>query len=84
MPQVERAVVKERAAQLRNKGATALTRFLEGHAGNDVELLVEKGNIGRTRQFAEMRVPAAVPPGAMVRARVSGHDGVRLAGEVMA
>jgi len=84
MPQVERAIVKERAALLRNKGATALTRFLEGHAGNEVELLVEKGNIGRTRQFAEMRVPAAVPPGAMVRARVSGHDGVRLAGEVTA
>jgi len=84
MPQVERAIVKERAAQLRNKGATALTRFLEGHAGNEVELLVEKGNIGRTRQFAEMRVPAAVPPGAMVRARISGRDGVRLAGEVMA
>jgi threonylcarbamoyladenosine tRNA methylthiotransferase MtaB len=84
MPQVERAVVKERAAQLRNKGAAALTRFLDGHSGNEVELLVEKGSIGRTRQFAEMRVPAAVPPGAMVRARVSGHDGVRLAGEVMA
>jgi threonylcarbamoyladenosine tRNA methylthiotransferase MtaB len=84
MPQVERAVVKDRAAQLRNKGATALTRFLDGHAGNEVELLVEKGSIGRTRQFAEMRVPAAVPPGAMVRARVNGHDGVRLAGEVMA
>ncbi|MFA6140491.1 MAG: tRNA (N(6)-L-threonylcarbamoyladenosine(37)-C(2))-methylthiotransferase MtaB [Hyphomicrobium sp.] len=84
MPQVERAIVKERAALLRNKGATALTRFLEGHAGNEVELLVEKGHIGRTRQFAEMRVPAAVPPGAMVRARVSGHDGVRLAGEVTA
>ena len=84
MPQVERAVVKERAAQLRNKGAAALTRFLDGHSGNEVELLVEKGSIGRTRQFAEMRVPAAVPPGAMVRARVCGHDGVRLAGEVMA
>jgi threonylcarbamoyladenosine tRNA methylthiotransferase MtaB len=84
MPQIERVIVKERAAQLRNKGAAALTHFLDGHAGNEVELLVEKGNIGRTRQFAEMRVPAAVPPGAMVRARVSGHDGVRLAGEVMA
>ena len=61
MPQVERAVVKERAAQLRDKGAKALTRFLDGHSGNEVELLVEKGSIGRTRQFAEMRVPAAVP-----------------------
>ena len=84
MPQVARSVVKERAARLRHKGATALTRFLDGHSGNEVELLVEKGNIGRTRQFAEMRVPASVPPGAMVRARVSGRDGVRLAGEVMA
>jgi threonylcarbamoyladenosine tRNA methylthiotransferase MtaB len=83
MPQVERAVVKDRAAQLREKGAGTLARFLDRHAGAEVELLVEKGGVGRTRQFAEMRVPATVPAGVLVRARVSGHDGQRLSGEVL-
>jgi len=46
--------------------------------------LVEKGGVGRTRQFAEMHVPATVPAGVLVQARVSGHDGQRLSGEVLA
>ena len=84
MPQVERRIVKERAARLRDKGAGTLSRFLDRHANSEVQLLVEKGGIGRTPQFAEMRVPPAIPAGALVRARVSGHDGQRLAGEVVA
>jgi threonylcarbamoyladenosine tRNA methylthiotransferase MtaB len=84
MPQVERGVVKERAAQLRHKGAGTLSRFLDRHTNSEVQLLVEKGGVGRTPQFAEMRVPAAIPAGALVRARVSGHDGQRLSGEVVA
>ena len=84
MPQVERRVVKERAARLRDKGAGTLSRFLDRHANSEVQLLVEKGGVGRTPQFAEMRVPAAIPAGALVRARVSGHDGQRLSGEVVA
>jgi threonylcarbamoyladenosine tRNA methylthiotransferase MtaB len=84
MPQVSRAIAKDRAARLRAKGAAALTRFLDGQAGTEVELLVEQHGIGRTPQFAAMRVPAAVAAGALVRARVNGHDGQRLSGEVLA
>ena len=84
MPQVERRIVRERAARLRDKGVGTLSRFLDRHANSEVQLLVEKGGVGRTPQFAEMRVPAAIPAGALVRARVSGHDGQRLSGEVVA
>jgi len=84
MPQVARQDVKERAARLRAKGSAALSHFLDSQSGAEVELLVEKDSIGRTRQFAEMRVPAAVAAGALVRARVTGNDGQRLSGEVMA
>jgi threonylcarbamoyladenosine tRNA methylthiotransferase MtaB len=84
MPQVARPIVKERAAQLRAKGAASLSRFLDGQAGAEVELLIEQDSVGRTRQFAEMRLPTAVAAGALVRARVSGHDGQRLSGEVVA
>ena len=84
MPQVERALVKERAARLRAKGQAALIDFLEAQSGADVEVLVEQGSVGRTRQFAEMRLPIPVDAGALVRARVKGHDGQRLSGEVLA
>jgi len=84
MPQVARQDVKERAARLRAKGSAALSRFLNSQAGAEVELLIEKDGIGRTRHFAEMSVSTVVSAGAMVRARVMGNDGQRLSGEVVA
>ena len=84
MPQVPRAFVKERAAKLRNKGADVLKRFLAAQAGSEVEVLMEREGIGRTRQFAEIHLPASGGPGEIVRARVDSHDGRRLSGEVLA
>jgi threonylcarbamoyladenosine tRNA methylthiotransferase MtaB len=83
MPQVPRQVAKDRAARLRSKGTAALARFLDAHSGVEVELLAERGGVGRTRQFAEMRLPPTIAAGSMVRARVNGHDGQRLSGEVL-
>lgn len=84
MPQVERTVVKERAGSLRAKGAEMLARFLGAHAGSEVEVLIEQDGVGRTRQFAEIRLNGEAAAGAMVRAHVSGHDGQQLSGEVVA
>ena len=82
MPQVERGVAKERAARLRQKGTDALSQFLSAQAGLKVEVLMERDGVGRTRQFAEVCVDAR-PSGALVHARVAGHDGRRLSGEVV-
>jgi threonylcarbamoyladenosine tRNA methylthiotransferase MtaB len=84
MPQVPRAVIKDRAAQLREKGAGALSRFLAAQAGATVQVLMERDGVGRTPHFAEINMPAGVMPGAIVQARVNGHDGKRLMGEVAA
>jgi threonylcarbamoyladenosine tRNA methylthiotransferase MtaB len=84
MPQVARALVKERAARLREKGTDSLSRFLATQTGSEVEVLMERDGIGRTRQFAEVHLPSAAPSGALVRARIDGHDGRRLTGEVVA
>jgi threonylcarbamoyladenosine tRNA methylthiotransferase MtaB len=84
MPQVTRSAVKERAARLREKGAEALSRFLAAQTGSEVEVLMERDGVGRTRHYAEIRLPAAVRSGALLRARVEGHDGTRLSGEVLA
>jgi threonylcarbamoyladenosine tRNA methylthiotransferase MtaB len=85
MPQVPRREVKERAGRLREKGASALARFLDAQAGSEVEVLMERDGVGRTRQFTEIRLsPPSAPAGTLLRARVRGHDGHRLSGEVLA
>ncbi len=84
MPQLARSLVKERAARLRRKGAEALSHYLAAQAGLEVEVLLEREGLGRTRHFTEIALPASAPAGTTVRARVSGHDGQRLSGEVVA
>jgi threonylcarbamoyladenosine tRNA methylthiotransferase MtaB len=84
MPQVPRAVVKARAARLRQKGADALARHLRAHIGREVALLMERDGLGRTPGFAVMEVEAAARPGQVHRARVMGSDGKRLTGRLLA
>ncbi len=84
MPQVPRPIVKERAARLRQTGSEALSRFLDAHRGSEVEVLMERHDMGRTRQFAEVRVSSSASAGSILHARVYGHDGRRLTGEVLA
>jgi len=84
MPQVERALVKKRAARLRRKGDEALSGYLAAQTGCAVEVLVEREGLGRTRHFTEISLPTPARPGMLLHARVSGHDGHRLTGEVVA
>jgi threonylcarbamoyladenosine tRNA methylthiotransferase MtaB len=84
MPQVARAIVKERAARLRHKGAAALARYLEAQVGREVEVLMERDQVGRTPGFAEMVLASTAPAGRLVGARVTGSSGRLLQGEVLA
>ena len=87
MPQVARATIKERAARLREKGTAAAQRWLGSQHGRAADVLIERGRVGRTPQFAEA-VVAGLPPqatsGEIVRARITGHDGMRLTAEAVA
>ncbi|HAW55051.1 MAG TPA: tRNA (N(6)-L-threonylcarbamoyladenosine(37)-C(2))-methylthiotransferase MtaB, partial [Hyphomonas sp.] len=47
MPQLDKAMVKTRAARLRDVGAAALERHLRKYDGQTVEALVERGNSAR-------------------------------------
>ena len=82
MPQVPREEVKARAARLRSQGEERLACHLGSQVGSVVEVLMEQDGIGRTPQFAEVSLgKVAAAPGALLRARIIGHDGWRLAGE---
>ncbi|TCT11767.1 threonylcarbamoyladenosine tRNA methylthiotransferase MtaB [Tepidamorphus gemmatus] len=78
MPQLDRALVRERAARLRAEGEAALIRHLDGEVGCERHVLVETGETGRTEHFTPVRFDGPAEPGAIVRARVTGHDGRRL------
>ncbi|MCP4933142.1 MAG: tRNA (N(6)-L-threonylcarbamoyladenosine(37)-C(2))-methylthiotransferase MtaB [bacterium] len=72
MPQLNGVVVKQRAARLREKGAQRLDQYLKSQQGQTVQVLVERGLIGRTPQFAEIRLDQPARSGAMIKALVTG------------
>jgi threonylcarbamoyladenosine tRNA methylthiotransferase MtaB len=78
MPQVPRPIVKQRAARLRQKGAQALARHLDGEVGSVRRVLAESPELGRTEQFLQVRFATPVTPGTIVAVVVTGHDGQRL------
>jgi threonylcarbamoyladenosine tRNA methylthiotransferase MtaB len=78
MPQLSRAVIKERAARLRERGAQALRRHLDGEVGARRRVLVESGERGRTEHFTEVRLASPAEPGAIVELAIAGHDGRHL------
>ena len=82
MPQVAPATIKQRAARLRAKGEARLAEFLRQQIGNEVDVLVERPNIGRTPQFAEVRLDNdSARTGTITRTKIAGSDGRRLLAE---
>jgi threonylcarbamoyladenosine tRNA methylthiotransferase MtaB len=78
MPQLDKAVVKERARRLREAGEARLRAFLAAKIGTTQSVLVETREIGRSEQFAQVRFQQAMTPGAIVRAHVVAADAQRL------
>ncbi len=78
MPQVARDIAKERARRLREVGAAALRRHLDGEVGRRRLVLTETADSGRSEHFTAVRFDGAVAPGVIIETRVSGHDGQRL------
>nr|WP_300526991.1 tRNA (N(6)-L-threonylcarbamoyladenosine(37)-C(2))-methylthiotransferase MtaB [Maricaulis sp.] len=82
MPQLDRALVKARAQQLRSKADAALHRHLDGMIGRIEGALVERPGFARAANFAAIRFDenTAPRPGALVNIEVSRHDGRELHG----
>jgi threonylcarbamoyladenosine tRNA methylthiotransferase MtaB len=83
MPQLDRALIKERAGRLRRKAAERLGLHLEAAQGKVFQVLMERDGMGRTPQFAEMAIKGGgeVVPGAIVTARAIARNNSRLIGE---
>jgi threonylcarbamoyladenosine tRNA methylthiotransferase MtaB len=72
MPQVERALVKERAARLRAKGSARLAQRLAAMVGREETVLIEKPGFGRTPCFAPVSFEGEFTAGSFARMRMAG------------
>lgn len=77
MPQVAKDVRQARAKDLREAGERALVRHLDAQAGRRVEVLAERGDVGRAADFSAVATPG-VEAGAMIEGVVAGREGTRL------
>lgn len=83
MPQLEKAVIKERAARLREAGENALKTHFSRHIGEMREALVERGTAARLADFTPVKLSRDPgQAGRPVRAHITGHDGRQLIGEI--
>ena len=78
MPQVDGSAIRDRAARLRAAGESAVARHLSAQVGTVQPVLMESTLMGRTPGFAEVTFDAPQSEGAIVSARLTGHDGTRL------
>ena len=77
MPQLPRALVKERAARLREAGARGLARHLDALRGSRQNVLVERPGFGRAEGYTGVRLAPEHPVGEIVSVRIGGHDGAQ-------
>jgi threonylcarbamoyladenosine tRNA methylthiotransferase MtaB len=78
MPQLSRPVVKDRARRLREAGAAALLRHLDGEVGATRRVLVEARDTGRTEQFTMVKLAAPAEAGTIADLKMAAHDGRQL------
>lgn len=87
MPQVEKPVIKTRAARLREASAEALRRHLQSRIGFSGTLLVEHPakdgrSIGRLDDFTPVRFEGSAEPGSLAFVEITGHEGTALVGRL--
>ncbi|MEM7492133.1 MAG: tRNA (N(6)-L-threonylcarbamoyladenosine(37)-C(2))-methylthiotransferase MtaB [Pseudomonadota bacterium] len=80
MPQVEKAVIKDRAARLRQHAKTALIHHLDTHKHSVTNVLIEQKNIGRLPDFTPVCMTDLkdTEAGRVYTARIVGHDDKKL------
>ena len=81
--QVPHPVRKERAAKLRAQGEIQVQKFLKQHLNKTRQVIVEKGNIGRTEHFAEVRLDKELPVGSLADVETYAIEEASLLGRVI-
>ena len=74
IPQLDRALIKDRAARLRATGQMLHQRHLDKMVGTRQWLLVENNGLAHTENFTLVTVPG-LRPRDIVEVKITGHDG---------
>nr|WP_281410208.1 tRNA (N(6)-L-threonylcarbamoyladenosine(37)-C(2))-methylthiotransferase MtaB [Rhizobium leguminosarum] len=77
MPQLDRSLVKDRAARLRATGHRLHQSHLDGMIGTRQWLLVENNGLAHTENFTLVAAPD-LRPGELVPVTITGHNGKHL------
>lgn len=85
MPQLERSIIKQRAATLRERGEIAFQQHLRSLPGKTVNVLVERNSSGHSEQFTPVRIEfsgnSVAKNAEIVKTRITGQDGRTAIGE---
>src|SRR5690606_39133145 len=82
MPQVDRAVARERAGRLRALGNAQIEKLAAARVGMIENVLMEKDGVGRQEQFLPVAVPGHAA-GELIPVRITGTNADGLVGEAM-
>lgn len=77
MPQLDRALIKARAAELRATADGLQAIHLAAHVGTHQKLLVERNEMAHTEDFTLVAAPG-MTPGSLVEVSIGGHNGRHL------
>jgi threonylcarbamoyladenosine tRNA methylthiotransferase MtaB len=83
MPPVPMYIRKKRAAILRKKGDEQLQKFLAKNTGLQAQIIVEKGNTGRTENFVPVSFDQDLPIGSLVTVCTKTVDDLTLSADVI-
>jgi len=76
MPQLPRALIRERAARLRDAGEATARDFIDSQLNKMQDILIEKAGAGRSAHYAPVRLSDdAAQPGDVLAARAARRDG---------
>ena len=79
MPQVGRAIARERAAALREANARRRQNWLDTQSGRTAAMLVERDGVsGHAENFAAVALTAPAAPGTIINVRLIARDGDRM------
>ncbi|MXO64897.1 tRNA (N(6)-L-threonylcarbamoyladenosine(37)-C(2))-methylthiotransferase MtaB [Altericroceibacterium endophyticum] len=74
MPQIERPMIKHRAAQLRETVEVIRDEWLRSLIGTPLHVLAERDGSGYSENFARVAMPDGIPAGTLTRITPTGYD----------
>jgi threonylcarbamoyladenosine tRNA methylthiotransferase MtaB len=80
MPQVNSRDIKSRAARLRAAGETQVALHLNAQIGQSHNVLMEKPNMGRTQQFAQVIFTEPQAEGEIITTKITSASATQLQG----